>query len=115
EPLREKRAGLLRHLLGQRVRISETAPLVASNPYALSKKMAEEACTFFAERFSIPVTILRPFNVYGPGQPDVFLVPTIVNQVERGVEIRVRDLVPRRDLIYVQDVVEAMVQALQRA
>jgi nucleoside-diphosphate-sugar epimerase len=92
--------------------IGEGSPLVATNPYALSKKLAEDACAFFAERFAVPVTILRPFNIYGPGQPDRFLVPMLVHQVTTQSEVRVRDLEPRRDYVYVLDVVEAVVKAV---
>jgi nucleoside-diphosphate-sugar epimerase len=91
--------------------IPESAPRVARNPYALSKKMAEEACEFFADRFGLNITILRLFNIYGPGQSDSFLVPTIVNQLKAGTEVHVQDLEPRRDYVYVLDVVEAMVKA----
>ena len=92
--------------------IAEGATLVARNPYALSKKLAEEACEFYADRFGLTITILRPFNIYGPGQSTTFLVPTIVNQLQAGQAIRVKDLEPRRDYVYVVDVVEAMVKAL---
>jgi nucleoside-diphosphate-sugar epimerase len=93
--------------------IPESAALVAKNPYALSKKLAEEACEFFATRFGINVTILRLFNIYGPGQSDPFLIPTIVNQLKAGREVHVRDLEPRRDYVYVRDVVDAMVKAVE--
>ena len=92
--------------------IPESATLVAKNPYALSKKLTEEACEFFADRFHINVTILRLFNVYGPGQASTFLVPTILDQVKAGREVHVKDLEPRRDYVYIRDVVEAMVQAV---
>jgi len=92
--------------------IAESSPLVARNPYALSKKLAEEACAFYAERFGLTITILRPFNIYGPGQSEAFLVPTILNQLSAGKAIRVQDLEPRRDYVYVVDVAEAMVKAL---
>ena len=92
--------------------IAEDATLVAKNPYALSKKLAEEACQFFADRSGVRVTILRPFNIYGPGQSGTFLVPTIATQLETGNEVHVKDLEPRRDYVYVLDVVEAMVKAV---
>jgi nucleoside-diphosphate-sugar epimerase len=95
--------------------IPESAPLVAKNPYALSKKLAEEACGFFADRFGLAITILRPFNIYGPGQADTFLVPTIVNQVRVGRVIHVRDLEPRRDYVYVRDVVDAIGRSVASA
>jgi nucleoside-diphosphate-sugar epimerase len=92
--------------------VSESSAVVARNPYALSKKLGEEACEFFADRFRVRITVFRPFNIYGPGQPDVFLVPTIVNQLKSREEVRVRDLEPRRDYVYVLDVVEAIVRAV---
>jgi GDP-4-dehydro-6-deoxy-D-mannose reductase len=98
----------------QQLPIAETAPLEARNPYALSKKMAEEACRFHADAFGVPVTILRPFNVYGPGQSERFLIPSIIRQLESGSEIRVKDLKPRRDYVYVDDLVEAIASATDR-
>lgn len=95
--------------------IPETNALLATNPYALSKKLAEEACEFFADRFGLAITALRPFNIYGPGQSDAFLVPTILNQLRAGRAVRVKDLEPRRDYVYVTDVVEAMLKATSRA
>jgi GDP-4-dehydro-6-deoxy-D-mannose reductase len=93
--------------------ISESAPLIARNPYALSKKLAEEACRFYAESFGVDVTVLRPFNVYGRGQSESFLVPSIVRQMRAGGEIRVKDLAPRRDYVYVRDVVDGILAAAE--
>lgn len=95
-----------------RLPIDEAAELFATNPYALSKKLAEEACTFFAENFGVNVTVLRPFNVYGPGQSERFLIPSIFRQVKEGGIIRVKDLEPRRDYIYVSDLVDAVAKAV---
>jgi len=92
--------------------ILETNYLKATNPYALSKKMAEEVCEFYHKCFGINVTILRPFNVYGPGQPTIFLVPSIINQVIAGKEIKVKDLEPKRDYIYISDLVDAIIRAI---
>ncbi len=91
--------------------IPETAATGANNPYALSKTLAETACKFFADSFGVPVRILRPFNVYGPGQSSSFLIPLILRQVTEGVAIRVKDLEPRRDYVYVADVVRAILSA----
>ena len=60
--------------------ISETAPLKPNNPYAFSKSAAEEACRFFFECLQTSVMIVRPFNIYGPGQSPDFLIPRIVEQ-----------------------------------
>ena len=102
------------YLYGDAVRqpISESSALVAKNPYALSKKLGEEACQFFADQFGVNVTILRPFNIYGLGQSETFLVPTIIKQLTTRKEVRVRDLEPRRDYVYVLDVVDAITGAV---
>jgi nucleoside-diphosphate-sugar epimerase len=92
--------------------IPESAPLLATNPYALSKKHAEDACRFFAEHYSLAVTVLRIFNVYGPGQPEPFLIPSLLRQIVEGKEIVVQDLEPRRDYVYIDDVVQAIAKAL---
>ncbi len=96
-----------------RLPIAESTPVVATNPYALSKALAEQACRFFAERFGVKAAILRPFNVYGPGQDDVFLIPMIARQIHEGNAIRVKDLDPRRDYVYVSDVANAIVRAAE--
>jgi GDP-4-dehydro-6-deoxy-D-mannose reductase len=91
--------------------IPESAPLVASNPYALSKKLAEEVCEFYANTFGVRITILRPFNVYGPNQSSQFLIPSLIDQVLTNSNICVKDLEPRRDYIYIDDLVDAIIKA----
>jgi GDP-4-dehydro-6-deoxy-D-mannose reductase len=88
--------------------IAEKTPLEANNPYALSKKLSEEACKFYSEHLGINVTVLRVFNVYGPGQPGNFLIPLIINQIKEGKFIRVKDLEPKRDFVFVGDLVRAI-------
>lgn len=91
--------------------IPETAAIRATNPYALSKLLAEQACQFYAEQFGLHVTVLRPFNAYGPGQGTSFLIPEIVSAVQSGNSIRIKDLEPRRDYVHVEDLVRAIVAA----
>jgi GDP-4-dehydro-6-deoxy-D-mannose reductase len=88
--------------------IPESAQLAVKNPYALSKMLAEKACQFYSENFGVRITILRPFNAYGAGQANTFLIPSIIDQVLAGTTIRVMDLAPKRDYIYVKDLVEAI-------
>lgn len=92
--------------------IPETAPLTASNPYGFSKKLAEEACQFYSDKFDVNIVILRPFNVYGPGQPLDFLIPSIIQQVIIGGDVRVKDIEPKRDYVYVSDLVQAILKAI---
>lgn len=95
--------------------LAETARLVAPNPYALSKKLSEEVCKFYADEYGVKVTIFRPFNVYGPGQSSRFLIPSILGQAASGIRIRVGDLRPRRDYIFVEDLVDAVIKAIRSA
>lgn len=94
--------------------ISENAPLRPNNPYALSKQLAEELCYFHATRDDIPTTVIRPFNVYGHGQRESFLIPSIIAQVLGGAEVHVNDLSPKRDYIYIDDVVDALEKTCAR-
>ncbi len=92
--------------------IDESSKLIANNPYALSKKMAEEACQFFAKSDKVDVTVLRLFNVFGYNQPKNFIIPSIINQIDSNKAIKVSDLEPKRDYVYIQDVVSAIIKAI---
>src|ERR1700677_701141 len=100
----------------QRLPITEDHPLVAVNPYAHSKILAEDAARFYDQRLGVPLVIVRPFNIYGPGQRDSFLIPSIVRQVlDPSVEaVRVQDLEPKRDYLYVGDAVDLLLALLRR-
>jgi GDP-4-dehydro-6-deoxy-D-mannose reductase len=92
--------------------ISEDAKIYANNPYTFSKIMAEESCRFYTENYGVKVSILRPFNVYGPGQNDDFLIPSIIRQIMAGKPVHVKDLYPKRDYVYVQDIVDAIIKSI---
>jgi nucleoside-diphosphate-sugar epimerase len=94
----------------KRLPIREDDAVEPNNPYALSKFLAEQACA----HSGIPVTVLRAFNVFGPGQRSDFLIPGIVKQVLAGETIRVKDLAPRRDYIYLDDLLSALICAMER-
>jgi nucleoside-diphosphate-sugar epimerase len=90
--------------------ISEHHPLRAANPYGQTKVLGEELCRFYELSFRVPVTIVRPFNLYGPGQPEHFLIPTLIAQAlsPASAEIVVNDETPRRDYIFVTDLIELL-------
>jgi len=100
----------------QRRPIDEEHPLAASNPYSHSKILAEHAARFYADRFGVRVTIVRPFNVYGPGQDARFLIPSLLRQAadDSRTAFTVADSRPRRDYIHVRDLVDLLV-ALHRS
>ena len=92
----------------ERIPIRETDPIRPNNPYAKSKYMAEELCAFYAQQFGVRVSIIRPFNVYGAGQKRDFLIPQIIGQAMDEECIRVMDLAPKRDYIYLDELLEAI-------
>jgi nucleoside-diphosphate-sugar epimerase len=95
--------------------IGEDSPVRPSNPYALTKRLAEETCEFYASAHELPVITIRPFNVYGIGQAANFLIPAIISQVlTDGEEIIVKDLGPRRDYVYLEDLVTALLATLDK-
>ena len=95
--------------------IGENSPIRPSNPYALSKWLAEEVCEFYSSTYDLPVTTIRPFNVFGIGQVDHFLIPSIISQaLAAGAEIVVKDLAPKRDYIYLEDLVTALLATLDK-
>ena len=99
-----------------RLPVSEDEPLRAFNPYSHTKILAEETSRYYQEHFGVPVTIIRPFNIYGPGQDCRFLIPKILVQAidSERESIVVSDLTPRRDFIFISDLVELLVQTIFR-
>jgi nucleoside-diphosphate-sugar epimerase len=96
----------------ERLPVSEACTPRPNNPYALSKHLAEQVCEFYATYHGVDVTVLRPFNIFGPGQKVLFLIPHIIRQVRAGLAIHVKDLDPRRDYLYIDDLVDALVKTL---
>jgi len=94
--------------------VSEEHPLVAVTPYHETKMVMEHIGRFYSEHFSIPVTVFRPFNVYGMGQNEEFLLPKIMKQLlDKDISrVRLMDLAPKRDYVYINDVIEALCCAL---
>jgi GDP-4-dehydro-6-deoxy-D-mannose reductase len=89
--------------------IDELHPIKALNPYGLSKCLSEEVCEFYRDNYSLDVVIVRPFNIYGPGQKTDFLVPLILDQLINGVEVSVKDLGPKRDYLFIADFIDALI------
>ena len=96
----------------ERLPVSETCTPRPNTPYALSKFLAEQICAFYVEHHGVDVTAIRPFNVFGPGQKPHFLIPQIILDVIAQRPIRVKDLAPRRDYVYLDDLIDALVKTL---
>lgn len=88
--------------------VDEQHPVNPANPYTHSKWLGEELCQFYASHYGMPITRIRLFNVYGPGQSEQFLIPHLLREIARGETINVRSLTSRRDMLYIDDVIEAL-------
>jgi nucleoside-diphosphate-sugar epimerase len=97
----------------QHLPIGEDHPVACNNPYAWSKREGELFCEAYARDFDMSVTVLRPFNVFGPGQSQEHLIPHIIAQALQGDTISVQDLEPRRDYLWIDDFVDALVAVVK--
>lgn len=89
------------------VPIDEKHPLQAQSPYSATKIAADRLTESFCRSFNLPVTIIRPFNTYGPRQSARAVIPAIIIQILAGrKELRLGDLRPKRDFSYVKDICE---------
>jgi NAD dependent epimerase/dehydratase len=91
--------------------IDEAHPLQGQSPYSASKIGAEKLAESYARSFGAPVTILRPFNTYGPRQSLRAVIPTVMAQALAGGEIRIGSSTPLRDFTYVADTARAFMAA----
>jgi len=89
----------------QYVPIDEKHPLQPQSPYSASKIGADAIAMSFYNAFKLPLTIVRPFNTYGPRQSARAVIPTIITQITSGMkEIKLGDTSPTRDFNYVEDI-----------
>lgn len=94
----------------QYVPIDEKHPFQAQSPYAATKIAADRLAESFYRSFDLPVTIVRPFNTYGPRQSARAVIPTIISQLIAGKkEIKLGALTPTRDFNYVKDTVAGFI------
>jgi nucleoside-diphosphate-sugar epimerase len=91
----------------------EDGPTIPQDPYSVAKLSAMHLADLFGRIFSLPCVVVRPFNVYGPGEPTGRLVPVLLQRAKFGggdVPLTLGE--QRRDFVYVDDVAEGIVRAL---
>lgn len=91
--------------------ITEDHPLEPQSPYAASKIAADKLMDSYHRTYDLPVTVVRPFNTYGPHQSARAIIPTIVSQALASDTLRLGSLDPRRDLTYVTDTAAGLIAA----
>ncbi|WP_309544591.1 NAD-dependent 4,6-dehydratase LegB [Candidatus Xianfuyuplasma coldseepsis] len=95
----------------QYVPIDENHPFQGQSPYSATKIGADRIAESFYRSFNLPLTIVRPFNTFGPRQSARAIIPTIITQLLAGKEIiKLGSLTPTRDFNYVKDTVEGFIE-----
>jgi nucleoside-diphosphate-sugar epimerase len=91
--------------------IDENHPLQGQSPYSATKIAADKLAESYFCSFQLPVTVLRPFNTFGPRQSARAFIPSMISQALAADELHVGDLTPCRDLLYVSDTVAGFMAA----
>lgn len=100
----------------QFVPITEEHPLVGQSPYSASKIGADQMAYSFYCSYGLPVSIVRPFNTFGPRQSKRAVIPTIINQVLSGIQtLKLGNIEATRDFNFVTDTVESMIKFIGNA
>ena len=95
----------------QYVPIDENHPYQGQSPYSASKIGADRIAESFYCSFNLPITIVRPFNTYGPRQSARAVIPTIIIQLNNNFKkIKLGNLSPTRDFVYVKDVINGFIE-----
>lgn len=98
----------------QTIPIKETHRLNAQSPYAASKIAADQLALSFNKSFGLPVTIIRPFNTFGPRQSTRAIIPSIITQIHKNKNIvKIGNLSPTRDFTYVEDTANAFLATIK--
>jgi NAD dependent epimerase/dehydratase len=95
----------------QYVPMDESHPLVPQSPYAATKVAGDKLAESYHKSFGLPVTVLRPFNTYGPRQSPRAVIPTVILQALKGSRIRLGNTGPRRDFTFVTDTARGFMAA----
>ena len=96
----------------QFVPITEAHPLQGQSPYSASKIGADQLAMSYFHSYDTPVSIIRPFNTYGPRQSMRAVIPTIIAQIASGQKIiKLGSLTPTRDFNYISDIVRGFILA----
>jgi nucleoside-diphosphate-sugar epimerase len=96
----------------QKFPISESHSTSPFNPYASSKLLGEDLCKSYAIFHNVPCTILRLFNIYGPLQPNHFLIAKIADAIKNNTKIELQSAKPKRDYVHVNDVVDSIQKSI---
>lgn len=98
----------------QKIPITEEHPLSAQSPYAATKIASDQLALSYYRSFNLPVSVIRPFNTFGPRQSLRAVIPSIILQTINNKKIEAGNLYPTRDFTYVKDICKAFIFALKK-
>ena len=99
----------------KKVPILESHSLNAQSPYAASKIASDQLALSFYKSYELPVSIIRPFNTFGPRQSARAIIPTIIIQLLQNKKIiKLGNLTPTRDFTYVEDTIDAFIKTIKK-
>ena len=98
----------------QKIPITEEHPLSAQSPYAATKIASDQLALSYYRSFKLPVSVIRPFNTFGPRQSLRAVIPSIILQTINNKKIEAGNLYPTRDFTYVKDICRAFICALKK-
>lgn len=90
--------------------VDEKHPIIGHNPYASSKIISDQLCKDYSNQFNIPITILKPFNIYGNNQSESFLIKQMIRSAVNGEKVKILDLHARRDYLWIDDFISAILK-----
>lgn len=98
------------HVYGvpQYLPMDEKHPINPHEPYAASKAAAEMLVNIYTLNYGLETAVIRPFNMYGPGQSEEFIIPSIIRQALRKDVVELGNLTPTRDFVCITDAVRGM-------
>ncbi len=98
------------HVYGipQYLPMDEKHPVSPREPYSASKASAEMLVNTYALNYGLMTAIIRPFNMFGRGQSDDFIIPSIIKQAQEKDTIELGNLTPTRDMLYITDAIRGM-------
>jgi dTDP-glucose 4,6-dehydratase len=96
----------------QKIPIDESHPLSAQSPYAATKIAADQLALSYYKSYGLPITIIRPFNTFGPRQSLRAVIPTIITQILKKKIVNIGNMKPTRDYVFVKDTVRAFLKTI---
>ncbi|MCL1987939.1 MAG: SDR family NAD(P)-dependent oxidoreductase [Firmicutes bacterium] len=95
------------------VPIDEKHPFQGQSPYSATKIGADRLAESFYRSFELPITIVRPFNTFGPRQSNRAVIPTIIAALCKGENLKLGNLTPTRDFNFVEDTANGFLHILR--